>query len=184
MTFEEYLARFHLIQHAINKDEKMLELFSGPGFGSFLRRFAESQNPTLKKFLISPEALKKRIAKRKRLAEKYAIRLARACNLMENPELREYAVYHFLSGLTHEDLAERSHFCVRTVYRQGKKARKELEKCLLLVMPKRKRITGKKFTCSKAFSLRRYALDAMQRSIAAVSARRRGAPITSSAFCR
>jgi len=185
VNFEEYLTRFRLIQLAVEKDEKMLELYQGKAYGVFLRHFGSTHHPALSRHVLTPDALEQRLQRKKRLAERYAVRIARACDRIETLELREYAIYHFLYGMTHEDLAERSQFCVRTVYRQGKLAKKELEKALLSVMPKPKKIPPRRFLVQSPISLRKYAVDRIARSVAAASARRRAAaPITSASFYR
>ena len=136
MTLEEYVARFRLLQHGAEKDERSLALLSSGAYHDFLHRFEKTSDPILSSVMISEEKLRKSLEKKQRLCERYAARLARAAARIKVRELREYALYHFLYGLTHEEIAHQSFFCVRTVYRYAKRARKELESAMLSVQPR------------------------------------------------
>lgn len=185
MTLEEYLTRFQLLQHGVEKDERMLALLQGKAYRSFVRLFGESPDPHLCALILSEEEVKRRMERKKRLSERYARRIAKACLKMESVELREYAICHYLYGMTHEDIAERSYFCVRTVYRQAKQAKEQLRCALLSVMPRHRRTGPGRFRVKSRIRLRSYALDRISRSVAAASARRRkAAPITAGYFCR
>ncbi len=176
MTLDEYLTKFRLLQHAAEREEKALALLSSGAYASFLKRFEKSEDPILSSVLVSREKMEKSFRKKQRLCERYAVRLTRAISLIEVPELREYALCHFLYGLTHEEIAEQSFYCVRTVYRYGKKAKKELEAALLSVQPKRKRISDSRFLVKGRLPRRKKTEDAVSRSVASRTARRWSEP--------
>ncbi len=182
MNFEEYIARFHLLQAAAERDEKNLELMEGDNYRSFLNRFGKTEDPLLKRLIMTKENLKKSIARHQRLSERYAKRLARALSEMKNPYYRDYALCHYLYGFTQEEIAAQNFFCVRTVARHARGARKELEECLLRVMPKVKKIEPKRFTVKGKLPRKKEGICAFSKSIARSSARRKAASIRSSSF--
>ena len=178
MTMEEYLARFRLLQHAAEKDERTLALLKSPAYRSFIHRFKNSEDPVLSCTVLTEKALTARLEKRQRLCERYASRIARVIAGIQTPELKEYALYHFLYGLTHEEIAERSYFSVRTVYRHAKKAREDLRIELLRVSPKIKKIPSCKFSVQGKLKRRSFLMDEVSRSVAICTARRRGVPFS------
>ena len=178
------MGRFHLFQAAVERDEKNLELITSQAYGNFLRHFGDSSDPKLSALVMTEATLRERLERRRRLAERYATRLARALEKMENPHLREFALCHYLYGLTLEQIAEQSYFSVRTVCRHGKKAREELTRCLLAVMPQKKRVQGKKFYPVTPLNRKRVSMDAVNRSYARAAARRQAASIRSAYFYR
>ncbi len=176
MTFDEYMTRFRLLQRSVEQDEKLLHLLRGKAYQSFAARFGKTENPVLRSLVLTDQKVEARRKKRQRLCERYGIRIARAISLMESPALQEYALYHYLYGLTHEEIAEQSFFCVRTVYRHGKKARKELEKKLLSVMPRAKRQGQGKFSVKGRLPKRKKGTDKVTRSVAFSTARHNSMP--------
>lgn len=176
MNLEEYLARFRLLQHAAEKDERNLEMFSQEGYRSFVHRFSASSDPVLSRMVLTEEVLQRRLKKRQRLCERYAARIARAVEKIPVEELREYARLHFLYGLTHETIAEQSFYSVRTVYRHGKKAREEMRKALLAAMPKRKKIPPARFRVKGILRIKNYEIDRVSHSVATLTARKKSAP--------
>ena len=183
MSFEEYLDRFRLLLHAAEKDEKTLKLVKGNAYRTFFRRFGDSRDPALSRFLLTEKELRRKAKARRRLAERYARRIALACERMESVELREYAVCHYLYGMTYEEIAERSGICARTVYRHSIKARKALAEALLSVMPRSRRIPSARFRVKGRISLRKYAWDQISRSVAFLRSRKRfAASISSGSF--
>ncbi|MBR5294971.1 MAG: hypothetical protein IKU24_00095 [Clostridia bacterium] len=170
MTLDEYIARYRLLQYSAEKDERCLALYSSGAYHSFLHRFENAKDPILSSVMISEQKLRRNYEKKQRLCERHAIRLTRAISLIENKELREYALCRFLYGLTHEEIAEQSFFCVRTVYRYGKKAKEELRKAMLRVQPKRIRIQGAYFRVKGTLPRREMNLDRLSRRVASCTA--------------
>ncbi len=170
MTLEEYIARFRLLQHSAEKDERSLALYSSGAYHAFLRRFEGAKDPLLSSVLLSEQKLRHDFAKKQRLCEKYAVRLTRAISLIRSPQLREIALCRYLYGLTHEEIAEQSFFCVRTVYRYSKKAKEELRKAMLLVQPKRIRIKDARFQVKGKLPRKDISLDKLSRSVASCTA--------------
>ncbi len=176
MTLEEYIARFRLLQHSAEKDERSLALFSSGAYHSFLHRFESAKNPLLSSVILSEKKLREDFEKKQRLCERYAIRLTRAISLIESRQLREYALCRFLYGLTHEEIAEQSFFCVRTVYRYGKKAKEELRQAMLRVQPKRVRIPSCRFRVKGKIPRRKASFDHLSRTVASCTALQRRGP--------
>jgi hypothetical protein len=176
MTFEEYLVRFRLLQHALEKDERTLGLMQKDSYRQFYSRFADSGEESLERLVVSEKALRERIARRERLCQRYALRLARAIDRIGVPELKEYAAFHYLYGLTHEEIAESSFYSVRTVYRHGKKAKKAMEAAMHEVGPKIGRIPSNRFRPAGRLRRKNYAVDRVSRSIATLTARQKSHP--------
>ena len=176
MTFDEYLNRYRLLQHALERDERSLALMQKAPCRQFLHQLEGTSNATLQGVILTREVLQNRIFRRKRICQRYALRLARAIGEISVPELREYATFHYLYGLTHEEIAESSFYSVRTVYRHGKKAKKALEEALLRVGPKRKEIPSSRFHVKGRLPRKNYGVDRISRSIATLTARRNSLP--------
>jgi hypothetical protein len=176
LTFEEYLARFRLLRHALEKDERALLMISGAPYRDFERLFSSSRDPALARMVLTEPKLRERIEKRRRLCERYAARLARGVEKIGVEELREYARLHYLYGLTHEMIAEQSFFSVRTVYRHGKKAKEAMEKALLEVSPKIRRIPSGRFGVKGPLRMKDYRVDRVSHSVATLNARKNSAP--------
>ena len=119
LTFDEYLNRYRLLQHALEKDERSFALMQKAPCQRFFHEVEGTSHAALLGVSFTEEALRKRILRRKRICQRYALRLARAIEKISVPELKEYATFHYLYGLTHEEIAESSFYCVRTVYRHG-----------------------------------------------------------------
>ncbi len=173
MTLDEYIGRFRLLQHSAEKAQRRLELYSTGAYQGFLRRFEGCRHPELSSVLFTTESLRRDFERKQRLCERYALRLTRAISLMEAGELRDYALYHYLYGLTHEQIAEQSFFCVRTVYRYGRHARLALTKALLEVMPKAIRTEPRKYRIRGRLKRKNTDLDRIARAVAASTALRR-----------
>lgn len=173
MTLDEYIGRFRLLQHSAEKAQRRLELYSTGAYQGFLRRFEGCRHPELSSVLFATESLRRDFERKQRLCERYALRLTRAISLMEAGELRDYALYHYLYGLTHEQIAEQSFFCVRTVYRYGRHARLALTKALLEVMPKAIRTEPRKYRIRGRLKRKNTDLDRIARAVAACTALRR-----------
>ncbi len=176
MTMEEYLGRYRLIQHSIEKDERSLVLLTGKSYQAFLRCFFETDNPILKKALKSEGTLREALARKRRLAERYATRITRAISHIPTQELREYALYHYLYGLTNEEIAEQSFFCVRTVYRYARKAREQLRLALRAVGPKAVRCAPCRYYPVGQIPRKKTDPDRITRSVAFCTALRRREP--------
>lgn len=164
MTLDEYVARFQLLQHSAEKDERSLKLMSSGAYQAFLHRFGNAQDPMISSLLISEVALRKKYEKKQRLCERYALRLTRAISQIPSGELREYALNHFLYGLTHEEIAEQSFYSVRTVYRHAKKAKEALRCALLSVQPKLRRTQPGRYRVKGKLPRREKRMDATTKS--------------------
>lgn len=170
------MTRFRLLQHSVEQDERMLVLLRGKTYQSFAKRFGNTENSVLRSLLLTEERVEARRRKRQRLCERYGERIARAVAMIESSPLREYALYHYLYGLTHEEIAEQSFFCVRTVYRHGKEARKALERALISLMPKAKRVERAKYKWKGNLPRKTKAADKISQSVAFSTARRKSLP--------
>ncbi|MBE6713500.1 MAG: hypothetical protein E7580_08360 [Ruminococcaceae bacterium] len=173
MTLEEYIGRFRLLQHSAEKAQRRLELYSTGAYQGFLRRFEGCRHPELSSVLFSTESLKRDLEKKQRLCERYAIRLSRAISLMEAGELRDYALYHYLYGLTHEQIAEQSFFCVRTIYRYARYARAALVEAMLQIKPKAVRTESHRYRVRGRLRRKKTDLDRIARAVVACTALRR-----------
>lgn len=173
MTLEEYVGRFRLLQHSAEKAQRRLELYSTGAYQGFLRRFEGSSHPELSSVLFTTESLKRDLMKKQRLCERYAVRLTRAISLMEAGELRDYALYHYLYGLTHEQIAEQSFFCVRTIYRYARHARLALTRALHQVGPKAIRTEPHRYRICGRLKRKNTDLDRIARAVASTTALRR-----------
>lgn len=173
MTLEEYVGRFRLLQHSAEKAQRRLELFASGAYQGFLKRFEACGRPELSPVLLSTEELRRDFAKKQRLCERYAIRLTRAISLMEPGELRDYALQHYLYGLTHEQIADQSFYCVRTVYRYARHARLALMKAMKQVEPKPLRTAPHRYRIKGRLPRKRVSLDKISRAVASVTALRR-----------
>ncbi len=176
MTFEEYLVRFRLLQHALEKDGRTLALMQKNTYRQFYSRFADSGEESLSRLVISEGELRERMERRERLCRRYALRLARAIDRIRVPEWKEYATFHYLYGLTHEEIAESSFYSVRTVYRHGKKAKKAMEEAMREVGPKIRRIPPNRFRAGARLRRKSYEADRVSRSIATLTARQKSRP--------
>lgn len=170
MTLDEYIARFRLLQHSAEKDERSLALYSSGAYHAFLRRFEGAKDPLLSSVLISEQKLRQDFEKKQRLCERYAVRLTRAISQIESSQLREIALCRYLYGLTHEEIAEQSFFCVRTVYRYSKKAKEELRKAMLSVQPKQVRINDRRYHIKGRLPRKDVSIDKLSRSVASCTA--------------
>lgn len=173
MTLEEYVGRFRLLQHSAEKAQRRLELYSSGAYQGFLKRFGSCGRPELSSVLFSTERLKEDLAKKQRMCERYAIRLTRAISLMEAGELRDYALQHYLYGLTHEQIADQSFFCVRTVYRYARHARLALMEAMKQVAPKPIRTVSHRYRIKGKLPRKSLNLDRISRAVASVTALRR-----------
>ncbi len=173
MTFEEYVGRFRLLQHSAEKAQRRLELFSSGAYQGFMKRFEGCGRPELSSVIFSTEQLERDLAKKQRMCERYAIRLTRAISLMEAGELRDYALQHYLYGLTHEQIADQSFFCVRTVYRYARHARLALMKAMKQVAPKPIRTAPCRYRIQGRMPRKSTNLDRIARAVASATALRR-----------
>lgn len=176
MTLDEYMGRFRLLQHAVERDERNLGLMESETYCSFASRFAHAKNPYLRRCAREAESIKERLARRKRLCERYATRLALAVSIIEPGELQEYARYHYLYGLTHEEFSEVSFYSVRTVYRIARRAKAAMTEKMLEVSPKIRRIPPIKFYVKGNLRQKNYKLGKEARSVATLTARRKSQP--------
>lgn len=166
MTLEEYIGRYRLLQRALERDERMLELMGRTEYSAFLRRFQAVESPVLAPLLTTQSGVRERIERRQRLCLRYAERIARAVARIPSPVLQQYAMCRYLYGMTHEDIAEQSFFCVRTVYRHATQARRELNRALLAVMPKVRRTKAARFHTKRPLPRRSYAMTQAEKSTA------------------
>ena len=174
------MGTFHLLQAALERAEKDLEMGRSLSERGVLSRLGGGHDPFLSSALPSPERLEERVERCRRLCRRYAARIARAIAGIRDQYLKEYALYHYLYGLTHEEIAERSYFCVRTVYRHGRQAKKELERELLKLMPRVKKTDPARFTVKGTLPRKKKEYLIRPGSFGAV--KRRAASIKSACF--
>lgn len=185
MTLDEYITRFRLLQRSAEQEEKRLNLLKGRAYQRFSARFAKAQSPLLSAYVVTVQEVENRWRRKQRLCERYGERIARATSLIESPVLREYALCRYLYGLTHEEIAEQSFYCVRTVYRHGKQAKKELEKALLSLMPKPRRTKDGRFHVRGKLPKpkKKRGVDRFSQTAATITAHRFGLPYRSLPVC-
>jgi len=172
LTFEEYLTRYRLLQHSVEKDQRSVGLLQGEAYRSFCHHFEHTKDPYLSVSILTKRNLEERVRRRRRLCERYAARIARAAERIADPELREYARFRYLYGLTHEQIADCSFYSVRTVYRHAGKAREAMKKSLLEISPKWKRIPPARFSVCGTLRQKDYRITSVCRSVATLTARR------------
>lgn len=176
MTFDEYLSRYRLLEHAVERDEKNLKMLKNSAFYKFSERYGSSRDALLRSCAEEESVLEERIRRRKRLCERYAIRLSHGIAAMEPGERKEYARYHFLFGMSNEAFAEISHYSVRTVYRFSREAKKELLRCLLAQSPKPRRISHGRFRVTNGCLRTKKSLAIESRRLAALRSKQKGKP--------
>lgn len=165
MTFDEYYARYRLLRISLDKKDRMRSMLNRKDYRSFLDRFGGGVAPALNNLLITDKELEESIARRTKLAGRYAARLAKAAENIASPPLREYAVLRFVYGLTHEEIADLSFYSVRTVYRHSHQAKKALEAELRKIKPKAKKAKGKYRLTRGVLKKRNYKIDAVTASL-------------------
>ena len=176
MTFDEYLSRYQLLEHAVERDEKNLTMLKRSAYLIFSERYGACSDKVLRSCAEEAETLEKRIRRRKRICERYAIRLSHGIAAMEPGECKEYARYHFLYGMSNEAFAEISHYSVRTVYRFSREAKKELFRCLLTLSPKVRKIPPARFTVTEGYLRTKKSLAEESRRVAALRSKQKGKP--------
>jgi len=150
MTFEEYFALSLSIRERILQLERLEEIRKGEEYRKF-EAFAGKAGAigALPAGILLTENLGEKRARLLRLYGKYLKKLARACEMIPQAHVKEYAVRHYLYGLTNEAIAEQTHYAARTVYRHALIARREMKKNLLLFSPKCRRVQEKRFFPAK-----------------------------------
>lgn len=151
MTFEEYVGRYSSLKGIILHFQEQKNLMESDPYLHFLNDVdAAGAADDLPNGVFLPSDMDRRLHRAWRLYRKYLIRLARACDLVRGLSVRDLAIKHYLYGLTHEEIAERGHYGVRTVYRQSREARRQIREYLLLMMPCVKRIPPQKFRLTES----------------------------------
>ena len=166
------MVRFRSFRYAVETETKRLDLIQSPAYRSFLTCIGDVQNPVLRQCIADQKEIERSLKRKKRLYQRYALRLARAIAAISIPELRKYALYRYLYGLTQEEIADWSLWSVRTVYRYGKQAKKAIEEALLQVSPKCKRIPHAVFRVKGVLRKKDYSCHPSTASSARLSAQR------------
>ena len=151
MTFREYADRFFALKEYIAHLKGVGEVEKSRGYRSFLQDAEEcGALKELPERVLLPPDTRQKIERLQRLCGKYMKRFGEACDRIEKNAPRQIAVYHYLYGMTFEEVAEVTHYAVRSVYRHMHEARAELEANLIAGMPKARRTRGKKYHLSAA----------------------------------
>ena len=175
MTFDEYINRYSLIRYMLERDSRNLRILEGRAPGAFTEAFSTAGSPILQELTRENEKLKASIERKKSLCRRYAIRLSRAVAEIEDRDLQWYARYRYVFGLTREELAEVSFYSLRSSYRIGIAAKKEMIRAMRAVSPKLRRIPPMKFSVKGTLRMKDYSVTARSTRIAAVFARNRKA---------
>ncbi len=144
MNLKEYLERYEALQRSIRKDEKLLELVESGQCSFLLSRlreegsFSREGKDCLSRTVFDSRALKKRIAHKNRLYEKYVLRIKAAAELIPSPVHQSFVICRYLYGFKADKIAQINYYSERHIYRKAQVARRELYLALLKVMPKRK----------------------------------------------
>ncbi|MBQ9543533.1 MAG: hypothetical protein IJV00_00235 [Clostridia bacterium] len=131
------------MQTSIKNDEKLLELIESGQCAFILSRiaqggsFCDSSKKTLSGIIFDSRALKKRIAHKNRLFEKYTLRIKAASELIQSPTSRNFVICRYLYGFNAEKIAEINYYSERHIYRLAQTANRRLFLALLKVMPRR-----------------------------------------------
>lgn len=144
MNLKEYLQRYEAVQYSIRKDEKLLELVESGQCSFLLSRlaregsFSSEGKRSLAQTVFDADALRRRIAHKNRLFEKYVLRIRAAAELIPSPVHQSFVICRYLYGFKADKIAEINYYSERHIYRKAQVARRELYLALLKVMPKRK----------------------------------------------
>lgn len=144
MDLKEYLGRYEALQESIRADERLLELVEASQSSLLLSRireggsFSQQGKSSLSQIIFDASALRRRLAHKNRLYEKYAMRIKAAAELISSPTLRSFVICRYLYGFKADQIAEINYYSERHIYRKAQNARRELHRALLLLMPRRK----------------------------------------------
>ncbi len=144
MDLKEYLGRYEALQASIRSDERLLALLEASQNSLLLSRiredgiFSQQSKNSLSEMIFDSSALKRRLAHKNRLYEKYAVRIKAAAEYIASPMLRNFVICRYLYGFKADQIAEINYYSERHIYRKAQKARRELHQALLLLMPRRK----------------------------------------------
>lgn len=169
MTFDEYIARYRMLLLSLENDERMNILLDDRNYISFMNKLnnAKSLSAEQKSMIMPYQNIKCRIDKYERLIMRYALRLAKACSLIDYQPVREYAILRYIYGISNDKIADSSFYSLRSIYRHASRARKELSENLLKVMPRPLHLTDKKFRPSHKIRIRDYSIsDELARTLA------------------
>ncbi|MBR3837131.1 MAG: hypothetical protein IKJ74_03210 [Clostridia bacterium] len=175
MTFDEYINRYSLIRYMLERDSRNLRILEGRVPGAFAEAFSTAGSPILQGLTRENEKLKASIERKKRLCRRYALRLSKAVAQISDLDLQWYARYRYVFGLTREELAEASFYSLRSSYRVGVAAKKEMIRAMRAVSPRPRRIPSARFSVKGTLRIKDYSVAARSSRIAAVFARHRKA---------
>ncbi len=152
MTVETYLYGFRMLARSIVNDSEISALYKEKS-GALIRRRLDGSNTLtpeeavlVRRVLFNEEAFRQKLEKKKRLYDRYIVKLSRACEMIRDERYRDFIVLHYVYDIPAEDIAERKCYAQRSVYRIGKQARKKLSEVLLSLSPKPKRTERAKGT--------------------------------------
>ncbi len=145
------MARFEALKRKITEIQREKCLRASPQFRLFIDQARQTRAlAILPESVVMPEKeWEIRIRRMQRLYCKYAARIAAACEKIDSGPIRQYAIQRYLYGCTHEEIADRSFYSLRTVYRQGARAKKELRARLLKEMPQVRRTKTHRYRLSE-----------------------------------
>ncbi|MBQ3074612.1 MAG: hypothetical protein IJC26_00960 [Clostridia bacterium] len=175
MTFDEYVNRYNLIRYVLERDSRNLRILEGRGNGAFFEAFSTSESPVLQGLSREKDKLRASVERKKRLCRRYALRLSKAVAEIDDCDLQWYARYRYVFGLTREELAEVSFYSLRSSYRVGVAAKKEMIRAMRVVSPHPRRISPARFFVKGPLRMKDYSVTARKSRIAAVFARNRKA---------
>ncbi|MBP5288922.1 MAG: hypothetical protein J6Z79_03510 [Clostridia bacterium] len=166
MTLEQYMIRYRLLQRAVEQDEQLLILMEQAPYAAFLRRFGSACRGTPAPRLLTPQSIRDRMRRRGRLCSRYAERIARAVALIHAPVIRQYAVCRYLYGMTQEDISRKCFYSLRTVYRQGARAKDAMERAMRVVSPRPARTKSTRYRSAAPLPRRDYSVTNAERAAA------------------
>lgn len=154
MDLKEYLGRYTSLRTSIQNDEKLLELIDSGQCSFILSRlgedgaFSDGSKRTLSGIIFDSALLRKKLAHKNRLFEKYTLRIKEAAERIDSPTLRNFVICRWLYGFNAEKIAEINYYSERHIYRMAQTANRRLFLALLEVMPKPVRLKNKRFACA------------------------------------
>jgi len=145
MRIEAYLYAFRMLVRSITADQEMLDLYRRNKTGFLHTRFkgknsfTAEENEVVLRILFNEVTFHKKLEKKKRLYDRFVVKLSRCIAEIRDDRYREFLILHYLYDVPAEVIADKKNYAERSVYRLGKEARKRLEKEILAVSPKPKR---------------------------------------------
>ncbi|MEA4832602.1 hypothetical protein SDC9_131607 [bioreactor metagenome] len=160
MNVDTYLYLFKMLLRDISSDRELLKLL-GERENSELCLRLNSKNTInsqemelVRRIFYDKEEVRRRLVKKCRLCDRYAVKLSRAIDAIDDNRYRDFLVLRYMHDYPVEEIAEKKHYAERSLYRIGCAAKAELKKHLITLSPKPRR-TGREKSRKYAFSSRR-----------------------------